>query len=106
MALRTPMVPGANRMWRNSARTLRPLFMALTRRDWRGGQQLGPSGGAIVVANHLSQIDPILATHFIWEHQNRTPSFLAKESLFTNRYVGWWFRGTDHVRVDRTAGAA
>lgn len=99
-----PPVPGSNLMWRLSARTLRPILLVITRPDWRGTRQTPAEGGAIIALNHISQIDPILATHFMWEHQGRVPSFLAKESLFVNKYVGWWFRGTDHVRVDRSAG--
>lgn len=101
-----PTLDEPNRMWRNSARSLRPVFLALTRRDWGGAVTTPATGGAIIALNHVSQIDPILTTHWMWEHQGRVPSFLAKASLFDNRFVGWWFRGTGHVSVDRAGGSA
>jgi 1-acyl-sn-glycerol-3-phosphate acyltransferase len=100
-----PQVPGTNRMWRFSAHLLRPILVAGTTREWTGERQTPAEGGAIIALNHVSQIDPILATLFMFEHEGRLPSFLAKDSLFENPYVGWWFRGTDHVRVDRAHGA-
>ncbi|MDO7869460.1 lysophospholipid acyltransferase family protein [Nocardioides jiangxiensis] len=99
-----PTVPGWNRVWWASARALRPLLVALTRTTWSGTPQTPAEGGAIIALNHISQVDPILTTHFMIEHEGRVPSFLAKESLFRNRWVGWWFRATDHVPVDRSAG--
>lgn len=93
-----------NRIWVSSARSLRPVFLGLTRRDWGPERVVPTDGGVIIALNHLSEIDPLLTTHWMWEHQGRVPSFLAKASLFENRWVGWWFRGTDHVRVDRTSG--
>jgi 1-acyl-sn-glycerol-3-phosphate acyltransferase len=100
-----PDVPGTNRMWRFSAHLLRPLLVAGTTREWTGERQLPEEGGAIIALNHVSQIDPILATLWMFEHQGRLPSFLAKDSLFDSKAVGWWFRGTNHVRVDRANGA-
>ncbi len=99
-----PVAGTPNRIWVGSARALRPLFLGLTRRDWGPERVVPADGGVIIALNHLSEIDPLLTTHWMWEHQGRVPSFLAKASLFENRWVGWWFRGTGHVRVDRAAG--
>lgn len=106
MPFSLPYAPDTNGVWRWSARVLRPALLLITRRGWVGARPIPQQGGAVVALNHLSQIDPILTTHYMWEHHGRLPSYLAKQSLFENRTVGWWFRNTGHICVDRTAGSA
>jgi 1-acyl-sn-glycerol-3-phosphate acyltransferase len=43
------------------------------------------TGGALLVANHQSYLDPVLVSVRL----RRPVSFLAKSELFENRYVGW-----------------
>ena len=87
--------------YRFAAAVLRPPLMLLTRRDWRGGEHL-PDGGAVVVVNHVSHIDPLTFAHFVYDH-GRAPRFLAKESVFrespgsltsgrTTGAAGYWDR--------------
>lgn len=60
---------------------VRPLLQGITRRDWHGGENLPASGGFIVAANHVSEIDPFTVAHFLVDH-GCPPMFLAKSSLF------------------------
>ena len=43
-----------------------------------------PTGGCIVVFNHLSHVDPLTAAHLVYDH-GRLPRYLAKSGLFKNR---------------------
>ncbi|MGH8894240.1 MAG: lysophospholipid acyltransferase family protein [Actinomycetes bacterium] len=87
-----------------AAGLLRPLLMALTRRDWRGGEHL-PDGGAVVVVNHVSHIDPLVFAHFLYDH-GRLPRFLGKEVLFRVPFVGRVLRGAGQIPVFRESGNA
>ncbi|MBA8795448.1 1-acyl-sn-glycerol-3-phosphate acyltransferase [Friedmanniella endophytica] len=57
------------------------LLRRTTRQDWRGQQNVPSTGGLVLVANHLSNFDPLALAHFlIWS--GRWPRFLAKASLW------------------------
>ena len=66
---------------------LRPPLMALTRRDWRGQEHLPPSGGCVVVTNHISHFDPLTFAHYV-NDAGRAPRFLGKASVFAVPGVG------------------
>lgn len=84
---------------------LRPLLTLLTRRDWRGAEHLPRSGGFVVVANHLSHVDPFTLAHFLWD--NGYPvRFLGKESVFRIPLAGRIVRGARQIPVYRETGDA
>lgn len=83
----------------------KPILVALRRADWRGVERLPRSGGAVLAANHVSHIDPLLVAEMLLA-QDRVPRFLAKDTLFVGPVLGWWFRAAGHVKVDRAAGRA
>jgi 1-acyl-sn-glycerol-3-phosphate acyltransferase len=78
-----------------------PPFMVMTRRDWRGTQNLGKHGEGIVVApNHISFLDPLLLAHFL--HDNgRPPRFMGKQSVFEVPLAGQLIRGAGQIPVSR-----
>jgi 1-acyl-sn-glycerol-3-phosphate acyltransferase len=79
---------------------LRPLLSSLTKRDWRGQQNIPRQGGVIVAANHLSEVDPLALSHYVYK-AGRYPVFLAKSTLFESRKVGWILRGCGQIPVYR-----
>jgi 1-acyl-sn-glycerol-3-phosphate acyltransferase len=91
--------------WWLSILVCKPILLVLRRPDWRGVEYVPRAGGAVLAANHVSHIDPLLVAEMILA-QRRVPRFLAKDSLFAVPLVGWWFRSAGHVEVDRTAGQA
>jgi 1-acyl-sn-glycerol-3-phosphate acyltransferase len=98
--------PGA--CYQIAARTLVPTLRAMTRRDWRGVENLPPEGGVIIVTNHLSYFDPLAIGHFLHD-SGRRPRFLAKASLFDIPVVGRFLRSAGQIpvhREKRTAGDA
>lgn len=81
-------------------------MLLLTRRDWRGAEHLAGEGGMILVANHLSYADPLVAAHFVYD-AGRWPQFLAKAELFRVPVLGRLLRLVRQIPVDRgTADAA
>lgn len=46
------------------------------------GQENLPSGGYVLVGNHLSYLDPLAFAYSVYIHMKRVPHYLAKESLF------------------------
>ncbi len=92
---------------------LRPGMLLLTRRDWRGQENLqaevladGSQAGIVVCPNHISWFDPLQSAHFLYDN-GRPPRYLGKESVFRVPVVGTIIRGAGQIPVYRdTADAA
>lgn len=65
-----------------------------------GTEHVPKTGGALLVANHQSYLDPILVA----VHLYRPVSFLAKSELFENRYFGWLIRSLHAFPVRQGEG--
>jgi 1-acyl-sn-glycerol-3-phosphate acyltransferase len=87
--------------YRVAEAVLWPPFMVMTRRDWRGGENLGRHGEGIVVApNHISFLDPLIVAHYL--HDNgRPPRFMAKQSVFEVPVVGSLIHNAGQIPVTR-----
>jgi 1-acyl-sn-glycerol-3-phosphate acyltransferase len=87
--------------YRTAEVILWPWMMALTRRDWRGQDNLGQHGQGIVVApNHISWFDPLVIAHFL--HDNgRPPRFMGKQAVFDVPLVGQLISGAGQIPVSR-----
>lgn len=93
------------RSYRLVVAVVRPLLMLLTRRDWRGAENLPTSGGFVACANHISHADPMTFGHFLLDNAH-PPYFLAKESLFSIPVVGRVIRGAGQIPVHRDSADA
>ena len=78
----------------------------MTRRVTRGGERIPRTGGAILVFNHISHLDPVVDAVLV--HRNRrVPRFLAKDSLFRVPVAGKIIGGAGTIPVYRgTANAS
>jgi 1-acyl-sn-glycerol-3-phosphate acyltransferase len=97
-----PSVPFA---YRFVVAVVRPLLMLLTKRDWRGAENLPRSGGFVVAPNHLSHLDPLVFGHFMYDN-GWAPFFLGKEEVFRVPVVGAILRGARQIPVYRNTGQA
>jgi 1-acyl-sn-glycerol-3-phosphate acyltransferase len=79
---------------------LRPPLMALTRRNWRGAENLPRTGGFVVVVNHISHVDPFTFGHFLYDN-GYLPRFLTKEAVFRAPVVGRVVTGAHQIPVYR-----
>jgi 1-acyl-sn-glycerol-3-phosphate acyltransferase len=84
---------------------LRPILLAVTKREWRGTENLPREGGVVVCINHVSHVDPLTFAHFLYDN-GRAPRFLAKDSLFTVFFVGRVLRGAEQIPVYRESADA
>lgn len=87
--------------WRRFAvAVVKPPLLVLTRRTWSGMEHIPASGGAILVANHVSHADPLVGAHFVYD-AGRWPQFLGKASLFEIPVLGWLLRKVRQIPVYR-----
>jgi 1-acyl-sn-glycerol-3-phosphate acyltransferase len=84
---------------------LRPLLMALTRRNWRGAENLPVGVGFVVVVNHISHIDPFTFGHFMYDN-GYLPRFLTKEAVFRTPFIGRVVSGAQQIPVYRETADA
>lgn len=84
---------------------LKPILVPLTVRHWLHGERIPPAGGVVVVINHISHVDPLLSAHFLYD-QGRLPHYLAKASLFRNRFLASFLRGAGQIPVERLTSKA
>lgn len=63
-----------------------------------GRKHLRLHGPCIVIANHLSGLDPICVAH---ASKGEEISFLAKKELMQSRFGGWLLRSLHAIPVDR-----
>jgi len=72
----------------------------------RGGQQHIPmQGGALVVANHISNYDPLALGDFLIT-AGRWPRFLGKSELWKVPVVGYFARACRQIPVERNSSRA
>lgn len=93
-----------DRSYRRLARLLRPLIIAMTRRDWHGEENL-PEGGFIAAANHVTNVDPLTVTHYLYDN-GRPPKIMAKASLWKVPVVGRVLTSTGQIPVHRGTASA
>ena len=82
----------------------RPM-MLLTRRDWRGAENLPREGGCVLVTNHVSEFDPVPFGHFVYDN-GRLPRFLGKAEIFAVPVLGAILRGAGQIPVYRKSSDA
>lgn len=103
--LRRVNVEAGPSLFRPAGRLAGFLMRRTTRQDWRPGPGLPPTGGVIVVANHISNFDPVALGHFVvWS--GRLPRYLAKRELWDVRLLGWLLRSLGQIPVARNTGTA
>ncbi len=90
---------------RRTVRLLNAVLGRLTRRDWRDEQKLPAQGGLVIVANHISNVDPLAIGQFV-TFAGRWPRFLAKESLFHVPLFGTLITRCGQIPVSRGSGRA
>ncbi|MET8826936.1 lysophospholipid acyltransferase family protein [Streptomyces sp. NPDC004610] len=73
--------------------------------DCQGSENIPPSGGAVLVSNHISYLDFVFSGLAALP-QKRLVRFMAKESVFRHKVSGPLMRGMKHIPVDRKQGEA
>jgi 1-acyl-sn-glycerol-3-phosphate acyltransferase len=96
---------GVNPTFRFGASVLIPLLRLITKRSWNGVENLPKSGPAIVISNHLSYIDVLLLTFFLYKN-GRAPRYLGKEGIFKVPVLGKILLAAGQIPVQRESATA
>ena len=96
---------GTTNWFRFGAGLIKPLLNLIAKRDWRGVENLPKSGAAIAVCNHISYVDPLLFTHFLYDN-GRAVRYLGKASLFKMPIIGRVLLGAGQIPVERESSVA
>ncbi|WP_104178911.1 1-acyl-sn-glycerol-3-phosphate acyltransferase [Arthrobacter sp. B0490] len=96
---------GSRAMFTFLASWVRPTMNALMAKEWRGQERLPRGTGMIVCPNHVTEIDPIVVAHFLY-NQGVMPHFLAKASLFEVPVIGSILRTVGQIPVERSSAGA
>lgn len=83
---------------------VRPVLNLLANKEWYGREHL-PDTGFILVANHISELDPMSLGHMVF-NAGFSPHFLAKRELFEIPVLGKIFTGMHQIPVDRGRGGS
>ncbi len=84
---------------------VKPFMMVMTKRDWRGWENLPAEGGFIVTPNHISYFDPFPVAHYLYD-SGCNPFFLGKESVFRIPIFGPLLKASGQIPVHRLTGRA
>jgi len=84
---------------------VKPLLRLFTRTERSGAENIPASGGFIAVANHVSELDPLVVGEFLLD-LGRPPRFLAKKELFGKPPMKWIVEGAKQIPVDRRSADA
>ncbi|WP_236683330.1 lysophospholipid acyltransferase family protein [Demequina sediminicola] len=99
------MAPRIPTGMRATAALVKPLMLAVTKRDWAGSEHLPQDQGFIAVSNHATYVDPFTFAHFLYDN-GHAPHFLAKASLFDLPVAGKMLTKLDQVPVHRGSAQA
>lgn len=87
---------------------LRPLIdliaRIVARMEFRGLEHIPRQGPAVIMANHVSHLDPLVLVSMAFRRRRRL-RFLAVSGLWSVRLVGWLLRKGRMIKVHRGAGA-
>jgi 1-acyl-sn-glycerol-3-phosphate acyltransferase len=88
--------------WWIAVPIVKPVLLGTTRHRWIDGSKLPAEGGFILVVNHISEVDPLIVAHIVWDH-GRIPRYLAKSGLFKNTFLGFFLKAAGQIPVYRAS---
>jgi len=91
---------GTNLAFKIGAGILIPIFRLVMKRDWRGAEKLPKSGPVIVVSNHLSYLDVLVLSDFLFTN-GRAPRYLGKAGVFRVPIIGKIILAAGQIPVER-----
>ncbi|WP_369134453.1 lysophospholipid acyltransferase family protein [Modestobacter sp. I12A-02662] len=81
-----------------------PLTVLLFRLRYRHAERVPATGPVLLVANHVSVLDPLACARLVWD-AGRAPRFLAKDAVFRGP-AGTLLRAAGQIPVSRGSSTA
>jgi 1-acyl-sn-glycerol-3-phosphate acyltransferase len=78
---------GSNAAFKLGTKVVIPLLNLVAKKVWRGGENLPKSGKIIVASNHVSYLDVLFLSHFLFRN-GRAPRYIGKEGVFKVPVIG------------------
>ncbi len=92
-------------VFRALAKSIHAGFSPFIRRDWRGQEKVPRTGGVLLVANHLTNLDPLLLGEYLVD-AGRWPRYLGKQELWRVPPIGWLGRHCHQIPIERSRAGA
>jgi 1-acyl-sn-glycerol-3-phosphate acyltransferase len=96
---------GTNRTFKFWTRLIIPIFNVLMKRDWKGAENIPTAGPVIVASNHMSYLDVLVFTHFLYRN-GRAPRYLGKSGVFKVPVIGKILLAAGQIPVERETSDA
>ncbi|CAB4540968.1 MAG: 1-acyl-sn-glycerol-3-phosphate acyltransferase [Actinobacteria bacterium] len=96
---------GTNTTFKVASSIVIPILNLLTKRDWRGGENLPKTGPVIVISNHVSYADALVFAHFLFRN-GRAVRYLGKDSVFKIPVLGKILLAAGQIPVARESDKA
>ena len=77
-----------------------PVLNLVGKKQWRGAQYIPQTGRVIVACNHISYLDVLFLTHFLFRN-GRAPRYVGKEGVFRVPVIGKILLAAGQVPVVR-----
>jgi 1-acyl-sn-glycerol-3-phosphate acyltransferase len=91
---------GSNKTIKFITLVLIPLLNSISKKNWRGSENIPKSGKIIIASNHLSYMDVLFFGYFLFA-SGRAPRFIGKEGVFKIPVVGKLLLAAGQVPVVR-----
>jgi 1-acyl-sn-glycerol-3-phosphate acyltransferase len=96
---------GTNRTFKICSAILIPIFNLFMSRDWKGAQNIPAQGRVIVASNHMSYLDVLVFSHFLYRN-GRAPRYLGKANIFRVPVIGRILLAAGQIPVERETSDA
>ncbi len=78
---------GTNWAFKIGTTVVIPILNVVGKKQWRGAHNIPKSGPIIVASNHVSYLDVLFLTHFLYR-SGRAPRYIGKEGVFKVPIIG------------------
>ena len=91
---------GTNLTFKICTKIAIPILNLVGKKSWRGAENIPQTGRVIVASNHVSYLDVLFLTHFLFRN-GRAPRYIGKEGVFKVPVIGKILLAAGQVPVAR-----
>lgn len=91
---------GTNAAFKFASKIVIPILNLISKRQWRGAENIPQTGKIIIASNHLSYMDVLFFAYFLFRN-GRAPRFIGKEGVFKVPIIGKIVLAAGQIPVTR-----